>query len=516
MEVPASPWPAADLRELLDRALEREGALLTAGEGVVCARMRALDEDAAELYARLSLREARVLRLGALRYAVRGAWPRLVEAGLATEAVPDDQAREAFDVEGLRAACARLGLPRSGARAALEERLAGRRWLAEPVGMVLHRRLLRRLERFAGMDRQLLVAERLELVRWPAYEPAGGAGLFPDRRALRAWERARAGEWTDPDEPRRLALAGPRPFGPSPFRHAVEALLAGDPGADQLAGIPGLALPRVRALEREGRLAEALSACRAGDPDPALDLALRRTGARLARSLRQPWPPTPPRREAPIRRLRLVRGSPAGARPRWGDAADPVEAAVIRVLAESGREAVHGENGLWTTLFALLFRDLYFLPIPGRLPTARRTGPLDLGTPAFYEARREAIEQRLAALAAGEGPRFAAAWQGESLDGLRLRGAEALVGEVPPAMLGAILGRLAREGWPVARGLPDLLVRPGAPVRLDAAIPPRLDGDAILVEVKGPTDSLRDEQRVWIDLLLRQGIRVEVWEVRDR
>jgi hypothetical protein len=77
----------------------------------------------------------------------------------------------------------------------------------------------------------------------------------------------------------------------------------------------------------------------------------------------------------------------------------------------------------------------------------------------------------------------------------------------------AVLERLAREGWAVARGLPDLYIFSGDPVRLESAVPARLEQRDLLVEIKGPTDALRDEQRVWHDRLLRNEIPVELWLV---
>ena len=39
------------------------------------------------------------------------------------------------------------------------------------------------------------------------------------------------------------------------------------------------------------------------------------------------------------------------------------------------------------------------------------------------------------------------------------------------------------------------------------------DAQAMLVEVKGPRDRLSDKQRVWIDLLLKAGVRVAVCKI---
>lgn len=522
--VPRSPHPGADLRGVVEVALEREGHLLTAGERRVVDQLLALGEEALELYARLSTRAGTVFRVRSLAYELDlpRAVAELAGAGMAHTAVPDDLCLPAFDAAALRAACRRLGLPVGGGRAGLEERLRGRPWVDEPVILLGHRGLLERLELFyfqrAGLDRGHLVAERLGALRWAEYAPTGGAGLFPDRRALLRWERARAGAWTDPEEPLRLACAGRAPWGLSPWRRAVDAVLAGNPDADTLGRLVAagaeLRHPHALALEREGRVAEALAACRVPDGDPER-LALERTGARLARRRGVGWAPGLGLRSPATRRLRLEPGA-RGVRPTWRVDGEehPVEAALCARLRALGREAVHAENWLWTSLFALVFRDLYFLPVPGMLPTPRRAGPLDLGTPWFYQHRQAAVDTRLEAIGAeGPGP-WVTGWTGERLDGLHA--AEATLrwaARVPGTTARVILGRMAREGWAVARGLPDLYVAAGPEVRLDGAIPARVGSEALLAEVKGPGDSLRDEQRRWLDHLLEKGIHVESWEV---
>jgi hypothetical protein len=99
MLVPPSPRPGADLVEVIQRGLEREGHLLSAGEGVVCRRILGLAPDALELYARLSLRTGAAFRVAGLRYAVAGAWPALVDAGLLHGTVPASVAIDDFDVD---------------------------------------------------------------------------------------------------------------------------------------------------------------------------------------------------------------------------------------------------------------------------------------------------------------------------------------------------------------------------------------------------------------------------------
>lgn len=524
--VPPSPHPGADLLEVVTVALEREGHLLTAGEALVARRLAALDPEALELYARLSVRVGPVFRVAALRYGldVPAAVARLVAAGLAVDRVPDARCAPAFDVPALKDACRRLALPVGGTRGELEARLAGRRWVEEPVVALAHLRLVRRLELLyfqrPELDRGHLVAERLGALRWATYVPTGGSGLFPDRRALRRYERARAGEWEE-GEALAVALAGRPEVGLSPWRRAVEAVVAARPDADTLGRLEATGAPlrhaRALALEREGRPTEALAACRVPAEHPEA-VPLARTGRRLARRLGEAWTPHPPLREAPVRRFWLVPAGRAAARPLWAvdGRALPVEAALVRRLAVAGRAAVHAENALWTTLFALVFREAYFLPVPGMLPTPRLAAPLDLGRPGFHLRRRAPTEALLRRVAA-EGPApFLAAWSGERLTGLWADPAWlALAATVPGPMAAAVLERLLAEGWAAARGLPDLYVPPGPEVRLEGAIPARVPAGARLAEVKGPGDTLRDDQRRWHHRLLEASVPVEIWMVES-
>ena len=400
MRIPRSPIPADDLRTAVRSALEREALLFTAGEVVVLRTILALGDDAAELYARLSLRVGTVFRVSTLAYecATEAAIAEAQAAGLLSGAASDTLALPAFPADVLRAACVRLGLPRSGARADLEDRLRGRPWREEPVVVVHHRRLLERADCLGGFDRSLAPVERIQGTIWADYEPTGGSGAFPDRRAMGLWERARRGELTA-EEALTIATAGPPPWGRSPWWNAVEEVLGSSPAADVLRRIPGCAVPHVRALEAEGRLVEAVQRCREGSDDPEVQLALGRTGRRLAKRTALPWAPPPPLHEAPVRKVWLERASSVTApRPLWrveeGSEPVPVEEACLSRLAAAGRTALHSENWLWTSLFALVFRELYWLPVPGTLPTTRRAGPLDLGTPAFFAARADKALRR--------------------------------------------------------------------------------------------------------------------------
>ena len=514
---PRSPLPAEDLHNAIRWAVEREGLLFAAGERVVLDRILALSEPAAELYARLSLRVGAIFRVATLAYACASleSVRELGEAGLVTFAVPDVLAIQAFSADALREACARLGLAKSGPRATLEARLVGTRWREESVILLLHRGLLARVDRLGGFDRALAPVDRIVGTIWADYVPTGGTGAFRSRREMDLWERARRGDLAL-DEAVAVALAGPPAWGNSPFEAAVESLLAANPSADQLARIPGCAIPHVRALEAEGRVEEAVARCRRGDENAEVALALARTGKRLARTVRAPWPPVPPPTAPPSRRVWFAPAPTSGSRPLWrvGETDLTIEAAVVAALELDGRTAIHGENWLWTSAFALVFRDLYWLPLAGQLPTARRSGPLDLGTPAFYEARRSQADACISRLQHGTIAEFVEAWHGERLDGLvRAEAAIAVLTRLNGAFIAAVLSRFLRLGWAAARGLPDLLVLPGPPLRLARAMPSVLPESAFFAEIKGPTDTVRDSQRLWHEHLLKQQIHVEIWNV---
>lgn len=475
-----------------------------------------------ELYARLSLRAGPVFRVSTLRYAlpVVEAITVLEAADLLISAIPDDRAAGAFPMAELKEACKRLKLPVGGSRDALIARLKGRRWRQEPVVMLAHLRLLRRMELLffqqSWLDRSALVVDRLGVRRFASYTETGGAGLFSDRRSLRRYERGKAGEWEE-GEALKVALTGPRRG--APWSDAVAMVAEGaDPQTLSALVAAGAPLrPRLALeLERAGKVEEAFALCRGGDPDPAQQLALDRSGQRIGKKLGRGWTPRATV-TIPERSLRLPRGESLAGRPGWRvEGRDyTVEAAVIASLRTQGVEAIHTENWLWTSLFALAFRELYWLPIPGMLPGPFLMGPLDLGSPAFFRNRQAEVEARLRLLREEGFVAVATGWEGEALAGLADGSAAISLGaRLPGRLIARVLERLAREGWSSARGLPDLLVF-GQGARPAGLIPPALPASVLLVEVKGPTDALQDGQRVWFQQLLSGGESVEIWHVME-
>ncbi|POW10717.1 hypothetical protein PSTT_05877 [Puccinia striiformis] len=62
---------------------------------------------------------------------------------------------------------------------------------------------------------------------------------------------------------------------------------------------------------------------------------------------------------------------------------------------DSDWRGFHSETGILKMIFALVFWDIIFAPIPGAFETAFQTAPLDIATDAFEIARRPMIEERM-------------------------------------------------------------------------------------------------------------------------
>jgi len=75
-----------------------------------------------------------------------------------------------------------------------------------------------------------------------------------------------------------------------------------------------------------------------------------------------------------------------------------VERAVLEAERQNGWEGFFAENHLWRALFGLAFWEEIFADVPGAFQHRFQNAPLDIGTAAFYEKRRDQIEGRLAEL----------------------------------------------------------------------------------------------------------------------
>lgn len=561
---PLADGPERDLSEALAIVLARDGQLLSAGEALVLERAQALTVGARALLARLLQRRVRAILVASLAYEAvsdpTAAVRELVAAGLADDEtiLPLRLALEAYPNAALAEILGRHGGPTTGARATLVARvtaIAGAD-LRQPLVRVRHKALFARVARLFlyddDDDLRRIVLARIGVFRYPAYQPTGGPGPFPDRRSILAYESALArlqsiDSSTDPAAYADAALAareqspGDRIHRRLSSRRLDEALafhgareLERRGACERALGIyerlhalspgPEVAHRMALCLEAVGRSSDGALLCAAArDASPAESrLVLDRTGRRLARKAQRAWVPIPALRVAIEREVRLgVAGY--GTRPLYvadSSSPAPIEKALVAQLRSLGRSAVHAESAPWTTLFGLLLREALFAPVPGMLPTAYLRAPLDLGTPGFAARRRAILDDILDDVAWGgavarldralERPREAIVGVHPDFDAAFLK---ALVGAIPAAALAAILRHMAERYHEGRSGLPDLAILPGPEIRIAGAVPARVDAGLVLAELKGPTDSLRDNQRVWIDRLLALGLRVELWTV---
>ncbi|KAF7362260.1 Fanconi-associated nuclease [Mycena venus] len=179
-----------------------------------------------------------------------------------------------------------------------------------------------------------------------------------------------------------------------------------------------------------------------------------------------------------------------------------------------GFKGFHSETQVLTTLFGLLFWDIIFAQIPGAFETPWQVGPLDIGEDTFYYARRERIEARLTEIKNGQARTILAENDeryrenktcciGVSWD---VCGREDLI-EIVECLSGESLSSICRLFCEDYRGrcsgVPDLIVwNPETK-------------ECKFVEVKGPGDSLQENQKLWSDALINARCAVEVCHVLD-
>lgn len=142
-----------------------------------------------------------------------------------------------------------------------------------------------------------------------------------------------------------------------------------------------------------------------------------------------------------------------------------------------------------------------------------QTGPLDLETESFYMKRKSLIESHLEKINGGMAEEILiTSWEshvGEACRGVNwdrhslseLRAAVVCIGSTS---LASICRHLAQDYRSWCSGMPDLLLW-----RFHGDY----EGEAKLVEVKGPRDRLSEQQRAWLLLLMDYGFNVEVCKV---
>lgn len=191
-----------------------------------------------------------------------------------------------------------------------------------------------------------------------------------------------------------------------------------------------------------------------------------------------------------------------------------VESLVLQQYSEKGFRGFHCEGGILIMLFVLLMWDIIFSPIHGVFETPYQSQPLDLVEDSFSIVRGPMIRQRLMEIENTGGLEFikttdqrergnktwavGCKWDTFTREEL-LEVAECMGGHAL-----AVLCQMLSEEWSYCTsGMPDLCVWRYS------------DKQVRFCEVKGPGDKLSDKQKLWIDVLLRAGLHVEVSTVKD-
>lgn len=191
-----------------------------------------------------------------------------------------------------------------------------------------------------------------------------------------------------------------------------------------------------------------------------------------------------------------------------------VESVVLQHYAEEGFKGYHCEGGILTMLFALLMWDILFMQVDGVFETPYQRQPLDLTEDSFSIVRGPVLRQRLIEIENTGGLHLirqtderererktwavGCRWDEYSRQDL-LEIAECMGGKA----LSVVSQMLAEEWSHCTAGMPDLCVWRFA------------DKKVCFCEVKGPGDKLSDKQKLWIDVLLRAGLHVEVSKVEE-
>jgi hypothetical protein len=267
---------------------------------------------------------------------------------------------------------------------------------------------------------------------------------------------------------------------------------------------PGARLRAIRSLEVSGRTHEAFDLAAQAQEHPessAEQQKLERITKRLQRKVGVPA--TKRRAAVRLERIDLIVPPPAGR--------ESVEMIARRVLAEADAPVYYVENGLINSLFGLLCWEAVFAPLSGAFFHPFQFGPMDLLSPTFRARRAQVLEECLNSLEANthavrirqtflakQGTQSPFVAWGLLNDDLL----ELALTCIPAANLRALFERLLDNLSENRSGLPDLVqFWPG-------------EKRYRMVEVKGPSDRLQDNQLRWMEFCSHHHISVAVCHVR--
>lgn len=187
-----------------------------------------------------------------------------------------------------------------------------------------------------------------------------------------------------------------------------------------------------------------------------------------------------------------------------------IEQTVLDSLSE--QSGFFCENRLWRALFGLTFWDIIFQSVPGAFQNPFQWGPLDLYQPGFIDKRNTSIVDRLNDVRSSS--HFASDllsrfdekygiinhfvhWDHNLRECLQIA-----LQHIPQKTLAATFEKLLRDLRRYGAGFPDLFIYSPE------------SGDYWFWEVKGPGDTLRPNQKMWLRFFQECGLPVAVLKVQ--
>lgn len=191
-----------------------------------------------------------------------------------------------------------------------------------------------------------------------------------------------------------------------------------------------------------------------------------------------------------------------------------VEGQAIEHTVLEALEDKHGfycENQLWRSLFGLAFWDIIFQSVPGAFQNPFQRGPLDLYHSTFVEKRKPMIAARLAAMETQNDfaetllerfdEKYGIVNPFVSWDESMRHCLQKVLEFLKPPLLAKVFEKLLRDLRRYRVGFPDLFVYSEE------------TQEYALWEVKGPGDTLRPVQKMWLMHFQECGIPASVLKV---
>ena len=187
---------------------------------------------------------------------------------------------------------------------------------------------------------------------------------------------------------------------------------------------------------------------------------------------------------------------------------EKIELYAAQQLINEGSQAWHLENLLPNGLFALAYWDWLFASVRGAFVNPFQSSPLDLYWPEFFEVRQNICEDPL-----NRPDKLKARIRATSHLKRDISSHLVAWSVLTPSLLDSILNAMTTEQLSnllrivigdlrqFRAGFPDLTV-----------IDP--NGEIAFVEIKGPGDQLRPNQRLWIERLTQAQFNVYVWRFK--